>query len=82
MILIAQHPARSQEIRTVLRQATWSMAATVLISLVAIVTDTDEDPFRLVISLLIPIGIFSIIRLCEVIWLVHAIANVVTAPED
>ena len=82
MELIAQHPTRSKEIRTVLKQSTWSMATTMLISLIAIATDIDKELSRVTMSATILIATFSIVRLCEVIWLVQGIAAIITTSQN
>lgn len=82
MALIAQHPIRSREIRTVLKQSTWGMVTTTLVSLIAIATDIDEMPSRSIMSAAVLITTFSVIRLCEVIWLVHGIAAIITASQN
>ena len=82
MTLIAQHPTRSREIRTVLKQSTWSMVTTTLISLIAIATDVDKEPSRVVMSAIVLVTTFSVVRLCEVIWLVQSIAAIITTSQN
>ncbi len=82
MELIAQHTTRSKEIRTVLKQSTWSMAATTFISLVAIAVDIDEEPSRVMMSVTVLSATFSVVRLCEVIWLVQSIAAIITTSQN
>ena len=82
LALIAQHPNRSKEIRTVLKHSTWSMATTMVASLVAIAIDINDTPNRIIMSATIIATIFSIVRLFEAIWLVQSIAAIITTSRN
>ena len=78
LALLARHPTRSKEIRSVLKNTMWSMVLTMLVSLVAMSIDIGETPCRLIASATIFATTISIARLCETIWLVQSIAIIIT----
>ena len=78
LALLARHPTRSKEIRTVLRNTMWSMVLTMLVWMVAMSIDIGETPCRPIASAVIFATTISIARLCETIWLVQSIATIIT----
>lgn len=82
LTLIAQNPTRSKEIRTVLKNAMWSMVFTMLVSLVAMSIDVGGTPSLPIVSAVILATTISTVRLFEMIWLAQRIATIITTSRN